>query len=513
MNAQQTSSRMPDLKAQMGIAIPSAATGSRPEIAAMPTPSPVGDQPMNEMFERDGRPRPECARVVNYLLSMDRQKLSQLSDWAHRMFLEMGVTFNVYGNDAGSERIFPFDPVPRIIPAATWANIEAGLIQRVKTLNAFLADIYTHGEILKEGLVPRDMVLGSPQFRHAAVGIKPPSDTFVTVAGIDLIRGSDGRFFVLEDNVRTPSGVSYVLQNRWIMTRLMPDLMRALEVRSVEQYPADLLASLRELAPGGISNPTVVVLTPGPFNSAFFEHVFLSQQMGVPLVEGQDLVCVDHKLFMKTVNGLKRIDVIYRRIDDEFLDPVVFRPDSLLGVAGLTAVLRAGNAVVANAIGTGVADDKAIYAYTPTMTRYYLNEEPILPIIETYLLRDAEVRETVLRNMDSYVVKPTGASGGYGVVIGSKASEKEIEEARARIIRDPEAFVAQPIIQLSVHPTLVDDCADMAPRHVDLRPFVLLGSRPRVLPGGLTRVALREGSLIVNSSQGGGSKDTWILEN
>jgi uncharacterized circularly permuted ATP-grasp superfamily protein len=304
-----------------------------------------------------------------------------------------------------------------------------------------------------------------------------------------------------------------VLQNRWIMTRLMPDLMRALEVRSVEQYPADLLASLRELAPGGISNPTVVVLTPGPFNSAFFEHVFLSQQMGVPLVEGQDLVCVDHKLFMKTVNGLKRIDVLYRRIDDEFLDPVVFRPDSLLGVAGLTAVLRAGNAVVANAIGTGVADDKAIYAYTPTMTRYYLNEEPILPIIETYLLRDAEVRETVLRNMDRYVVKPTGASGGYGVVIGSKASEKEIEEARARIIRDPEAFVAQPIIQLSVHPTLVDDCSDMAPRHVDLRPFVLLGSRPRVLPGGLTRVALREGSLIVNSSQGGGSKDTWILEN
>jgi uncharacterized circularly permuted ATP-grasp superfamily protein len=513
MNAQRTSSRMPDLKAQMGIAIPLTGVEPRPEMAAMPTPSATTDRPMNEMYELDGRPRPECARVVNYLLSMEPQRLAQLSDWAHRMFLEMGVTFNVYGNDAGSERIFPFDPVPRIIPAATWANLEAGLIQRVRTLNAFLADIYTHGEILKEGLVPRDMVLGSPQFRHAAVGIRPPSDVFVTVAGIDLIRGSDGRFFVLEDNVRTPSGVSYVLQNRWIMTRLMPDLMRAMEVRSVERYPADLLTSLRELSPSGVSNPMVVVLTPGPFNSAFFEHVFLSQQMGVPLVEGQDLVCVDHKLFMKTVNGLKRVDVIYRRIDDEFLDPVVFRPDSLLGVAGLTAVLRAGNAVVANAIGTGVADDKAIYAYTPAMTRYYLNEEPILPIIDTYLLRDAEVRETVLHNMERYVVKPTGASGGYGVVIGSKASEKEIEEARARIIRDPEAFVAQPIVQLSVHPTLLDDCSAMVPRHVDLRPFVLLGSKPRVLAGGLTRVALREGSLIVNSSQGGGSKDTWVLEN
>ncbi|MGA2409189.1 MAG: circularly permuted type 2 ATP-grasp protein [Candidatus Binataceae bacterium] len=483
------------------------------ETLATPTPSPAADKPMNEMFELDGKPRPECARVVNYLLSMERQKLSSLSERAHRMFLEMGVTFNVYGNDAGSERIFPFDPVPRIIPAATWTSLEAGLIQRVRALNAFLADIYSHGEILREGLVPRDLILGSPQFRHAAVGIRPPSDVFVTVAGIDLIRGSDGRFFVLEDNVRTPSGVSYVLQNRWIMTRLMPELMRALAVRSVENYPADLLASLRELAPGGMSNPTVAVLTPGPFNSAFFEHVFLSQQMGVPLVEGQDLVCADHKVFMKTVHGLKRIDVIYRRIDDEFLDPVVFRPDSLLGVAGLTAVLRAGNAVVANAIGTGVADDKAVYAYTPAITRYYLNEEPILPIVETYLLRDPDVRATVLRDMGHYVVKPTGASGGYGVVIGSKASEKEIDEARARIIRDPGAFVAQPIIQLSVHPTLSEDCSALVARHVDLRPFVLLGSKPRVLAGGLTRVALREGSLIVNSSQGGGSKDTWVLEN
>jgi len=497
----------------MGLAVSSTTGAAGAEIRVTPTPSSAADKPMNEMFELDGKPRPECARVVNYLLSMERQKLSQLSERAHRMFLEMGVTFNVYGDDEGSERIFPFDPVPRILPAATWARVEEGLIQRVRALNAFLADIYTHGEILKEGLVPRDLILGSPQFRHAAVGIKPPSDVFVTVAGIDLIRGPDGRFFVLEDNVRTPSGVSYVLQNRWIMTRLMPELIRGLAVRSVENYPADLLASLRELAPGGISNPMVAVLTPGPFNSAFFEHVFLSQQMGIPLVEGQDLVCVDHKVFMKTVHGLKRIDVIYRRIDDEFLDPVVFRPDSLLGVAGLTAVLRAGNAVVANAIGTGVADDKAVYAYTPAITRYYLNEEPILPIIETYLLRDPDVRATVLRDMSKYVIKPTGASGGYGVVIGSKASEKEIDETRARVLRDPGAFVAQPIVQLSVHPTLSEDCSALVPRHVDLRPFVLLGSKPRVLAGGLTRVALREGSLIVNSSQGGGSKDTWVLEN
>jgi uncharacterized circularly permuted ATP-grasp superfamily protein len=472
------------------------------------------DLPMNEMFSPDGQPRPECARVVNYLLSMDARRLAELGERAHEMFLRMGVTFNVYGNEDGSERIFPFDPVPRIIPAATWREIEAGLIQRVRALNAFLADIYGEGCILKDDVVPRDLIIGSSQFRHAAVGIKPPHNSFVTVAGIDLVRGSDGRFYALEDNVRTPSGVSYVLENRVIMTRLMPELIRALKVRSVEQYPADLLASLRELSPGASSDPTVAVLTPGPFNSAFFEHVFLSQQMGVDLVEGQDLVCVDHKLFMKTVYGLRQIDVLYRRVDDDFLDPVVFRPDSLLGVPGLTSVLRAGNAVVANAVGTGIADDKAVFAYTPRMVKYYLNEEPIIPIVETHLLRDPEVCEFVLRDLDRYVIKPTGASGGYGVVIGPKASAQELAETRVRIERDPGAFIAQPVIQLSVHPTLAGgENSTLSPRHVDLRPFVLLGARPRVLPGGLTRVALREGSLIVNSSQGGGSKDTWVLEN
>ena len=491
-DAQHTGSGVPDWKASM-----------------------AGGQPLNEMFDVDGHPRPECARVAAYLLAMESGRLAELGERARRMFLGRGVTFNVYGNEAGSERIFPFDPVPRIISAATWAKLEAGLIQRVRALNAFTADIYGEGCILKDEVVPRDLIVGSPQFRHAAAGIKPPSGVYVTVAGIDLVRGADGSFYVLEDNLRTPSGVSYVIENRLIMTRLMPELIRALRVRSVEHYAADLTASLREIAPAGVNDPTVALLTPGPYNSAFFEHVFLSQQMGVELVEGRDLVCVDNKLYMKTVYGLRQVHVLYRRVDDDYLDPVVFRPDSLLGVAGLTAVLRAGNASLANAIGTGVADDKAVFAYTPAMIRYYLNEEPILPIVETYLLREPEVRQMVLREIERYVIKPTGASGGYGVVIGPRASGRELAEARQRIERNPGAFVAQPMISLSVHPTLTEESGAspaLAPRHVDLRPFVLLGAKPRVLAGGLTRVALREGSLVVNSSQGGGSKDTWVLE-
>jgi uncharacterized circularly permuted ATP-grasp superfamily protein len=387
------------------------------------------------------------------------------------MFQTMGVTFNVYGDHEGGERIFPFDPIPRIISAQVWAGLEAGLIQRARALNAFIADIYSEAQIVKDGTIPRDLVIGSPQFRHAATGIQSPCGVFITVAGIDLVRGADGRFHVLEDNVRTPSGVSYVVENRRIMTRLMPELIRGLGVRSVENYPAYLLSSLREL---------------------------------------------DQKLFMKTVHGPRQIHVLYRRIDDDFLDPVVFRSDSLLGVAGLTAVLRAGNATLANAIGTGVADDKGVFAYTPAMIRYYLGEEPLLPIVETYLMRDPEVRKAVLRDLDHYVIKPTGASGGYGVVIGPKATDEELEQARQRIEAAPDGFIAQPVFPLSVHPTLSGGTAEGKPalvaRHVDLRPFVLLGAKPRVLAGGLTRVALREGSLIVNSSQGGGSKDTWVLE-
>jgi len=470
----------------------------------------------DEMLDLSLNPRTGCEPVTDALFSMPSAYFAEICARADAMFRRMGVTFNVYGAADGSERIFPFDPIPRVIDAETWATLEAGLIQRVRALNAFVADVYGEGCILSDGVIPRDLVLGCPQFRRAAVGIKPPLGNFVTVAGIDLVRGADGRFFVLEDNLRTPSGVSYVIENRVVMTRLIPALMRSCHVRSVERYPADLLQCLMEMSPTGRSKPAIALLTPGPYNSAFFEHVFLSQQMGIELVEGQDLVCVDRKLYMKDVHGLRQIDVLYRRIDDDFLDPLVFRPDSLLGVAGLTAVLRSGNAAIANGIGTGVADDKAVYAYTPAMIRYYLAEQPILPIVETYLLRDPEVREHVLRHLDRYVVKPTGASGGYGVVIGPQAGENELAATRERILRDPSAFIAQPVIALSVHPTLIHTGSgsgmQLMPRHIDFRPFVLLGVRPRVLAGGLTRVALREGSLIVNSSQGGGSKDTWVLE-
>jgi uncharacterized circularly permuted ATP-grasp superfamily protein len=474
------------------------------------------DGVFDEMLDISKRPGSGCSSIADALFATAPDRLADLSVRAETMFRRMGVTFNVYGEEAGTERIFPFDPIPRVIDAETWRELEAGLIQRVKALNAFVADVYGAGEIMKDGVVPRDLVLGCPQFRRAAVGIRPPRNNFVSVAGIDLVRGSDGRFYVLEDNARTPSGVSYVLENRLVMTRLMPDLIRASRVRSVERYPADLLESLREIAPGEKSNPTVAILTPGPYNSAFFEHVFLSQQMGVELVEGQDLVCVDHKLYSKSVHGLNQIDVLYRRVDDDFIDPLVFRPDSMLGVPGLTSVLRAGNATIANGIGTGICDDKAVYVYTPKMIRYYLNEEPILPIVETFLLRDPDVRDTVLRNPERYVIKPTGASGGYGVVIGPKADERELEKVRQQILVDPAAFIAQPVVQLSVHPTIIHGRGDVStrlgPRHIDFRPFILLGAKARVLPGGLTRVALREGSLIVNSSQGGGSKDTWVIE-
>jgi len=469
----------------------------------------------DEMFNRQGAPRAGYSRVLAEFLATHADRFDEIRARADRMFLNEGVTFNVYGDSAGAERIFPFDPIPRVIDAGTWANLEAGLIQRVRALNAFVADVYGEGCILKDEVVPADLIKTSPQFRRAAAGIKPPHGAHITVAGIDLVRGADGEFRVLEDNVRTPSGVSYVIKNRLVMTRLVPELMREVGVRSVEHYPADLLASLCELAPSGVSRPVVALLTPGVYNSAFFEHVFLSQQMGIELVEGRDLVCMDHKLYMKTVGGLRQVDVLYRRIDDDFLDPVVFRPDSLLGVPGLTSVLRAGNAAIANGIGTGVADDKAVYAYTPAMIRYYLGEDAILPIVQTYLMRDPDMRAMVLRDIDQFVLKPTGESGGYGVVIGPKASDRELAETRERIQRDPAGFVAQPVVQISTHPTIcghrADGAVEVAPRHIDFRPFVLLGERPRVLPGGLTRVALREGSLIVNSSQGGGSKDTWVM--
>jgi uncharacterized circularly permuted ATP-grasp superfamily protein len=468
----------------------------------------------DEMFVAPGGVRPHCSGPARLLLRMTPDQLAEMRTAAERMLLNEGVTFNVYSEQAGVERIFPFDVMPRIIDYETWARLEAGLIQRVKALNAFVADVYREGHILKDGLIPRELILESTQYRRGAVGLTPPLDVFITIAGIDLVRGDDGVFRVLEDNVRTPSGVSYALENRRITARLMPEVLRTSAVRPIENYPADLLACLTEIGAERFANPTVALLTPGPFNSAFFEHVFLSQQMGIELVEGQDLICKDHKLWMKTVHGLKQVHVLYRRIDDDFLDPVVFRPDSQLGVAGMMAAMRAGNAVVANAVGTGIADDKAVYAYTPDMIRYYLGEQPLLPIVETFLLRDPEVRAKVLRDLDQYVVKPTGASGGYGVVIGPRASDRQLAELREHIEHNPKDYIAQLPVKLSVHPTLVqgaDGRPLLAPRHIDLRPFVLLGASPRVLAGGLTRVALREGSLIVNSSQGGGSKDTWVL--
>jgi uncharacterized circularly permuted ATP-grasp superfamily protein len=361
----------------------------------------------DEMFMASGEVRAHCAAPIQPLMEMTPGQLATLGTSAERMLLQRGVTFNLYRDGAGLERIFPFDVIPRIIDQRTWAALEAGLIQRVRALNAFLADVYGEGHILKDGLIPRDLILESTQYRRGVVGFSPPMGIYITVAGIDLVRGDDGVFRVLEDNVRTPSGVAYALENRAMMARLMPEVMRASGIRPIENYAADLLACLTELGTESFTNPTVALLTPGPFNSAFFEHVFLSQQMGIELVEGQDLVCRDHKLWMKTVHGLKRVHVLYRRIDDDFLDPVVLRPESLLGVAGLTAALRAGNAIVANGIGTGIADDKAVYAYTPDMIRYYLGEQPLLPIVETYLLRDADVRATILRDLDQYVIKPT----------------------------------------------------------------------------------------------------------
>jgi uncharacterized circularly permuted ATP-grasp superfamily protein len=468
----------------------------------------------DEMFTPIAELRPHCRGPARLLLQMPPDQLSALRLEAERILLHQGVTFNVYSEQAGVERIFPFDVIPRIIDSDTWSGLQDGLIQRIKALNAFVADVYREGHILKDGLIPRDLILESSQYRRGAVGLIPPLDVFISIAGIDLVRDDDGVFRVLEDNVRTPSGVSYALENRRITARVMPEVLRASGVRPVENYCSDLLACLSEIGAERFTHPTVALLTPGPFNSAFFEHVFLSQQMGIELVEGQDLVCKDHKLWMKTVHGLKRVHVLYRRIDDDFLDPVVFRPDSQLGVAGLTATLRAGNAVVANAIGTGIADDKAVYAYTPDMIRYYLGEQPLLPIVETFLLRDPEVRAKILRDLDQYVIKPTGASGGYGVVIGPRATDRQLAELREHIERNPRGYIAQLPVKLSVHPTLVqgtDGRPVLAPRHIDLRPFVLLGGSARVLAGGLTRVALREGSLIVNSSQGGGSKDTWVL--
>jgi uncharacterized circularly permuted ATP-grasp superfamily protein len=466
-------------------------------------------------------PRVHYAELVAEITSMDGPGLRRAAELANRSFLHRGVTFTVYADgDQGTERILPFDPIPRIVPADEWAVVEAGLQQRKRALNRFVHDVYHGQEILRDGIVPRRLVVLGGHFRREVVGIDVPDDQYIHIAGSDLIRGQDGRWMVLEDNLRSPSGVSYVLANRQIMTQAFPDWFAELGVRPVDSYAGKLLDNLgglspRRAVPGAASGPAVVVLTPGIFNSAYFEHAFLAQQMGVELVEGRDLFVLDNRVYMRTTSGRRQVDVIYRRVDDEFLDPLAFRSDSMLGVAGLLGAVRTGNVTLANAIGTGIADDKVLYRYVPAIIRYYLDEEPILDNVPTFLPSDPEQLDHVLHNLDSLVVKPANESGGYGMLMGPLADERDIEEFRRRIVANPRNYIAQPMIPLSRHPTFVADESDsgtLEGRHVDLRPYVLSGPDGiTVLPGGLTRVALTRGSLIVNSSQGGGSKDTWVL--
>lgn len=425
-------------------------------------------------------------------------------------FMRQGVTFNVYGDSQGAERIFPFDLIPRIIGAREWEYLERGLIQRITALNLFLHDLYHDQRIVKDGVIPAYYILSARHFRREFVQVKIPKDIYIHICGTDLIRGGDGSWMVLEDNGRTPSGVSYVLENRQAMKRTFPQLFEETGVRPVDHYPQELLKTLQHIAPGGVVDPTVVLLTPGVYNSAYFEHTYLARQMGIQIVEGRDLLVRDARVFMRTTKGLQPVHVIYRRIDDDFLDPTVFRRDSVLGVPGLISAYRAGNVSLANSVGTGVADDKVMYYFVPKMIKYYLDQDPIIPNVPTYLASEESDRKYILENLSKLVVKAANESGGYGMLMGPKSSKEEIEIFRGKIEEDPRNYIAQPMISLSTHPTHVGD-AKFEGRHVDLRPFILYGEKPVIVPGGLTRVALRKGSLVVNSSQGGGSKDTWVL--
>jgi len=464
-----------------------------------------------EMFGAPGAgPLPDTALIRSRLGRMRPATLKRRAKATDRELFNLGITFTVYSDRDAIDRVLPFDVIPRVISAADWQIVESGCIQRVTAINQFIHDVYHDQKILRDGVVPAELVTGNSNFRSEMQGIDLPFGTYVSIAGIDLVRDTDGRFKVLEDNARTPSGVSYVVENRHLMLRAFPDLTDKIGIRQVSNYGMKLRDALAEIAPAGVDRPRIVLLSPGVFNSAYFEHVFLAREMGVPLVEGRDLVVEDGHVRMKTTGGLKQVDVIYRRIDDNFLDPAQFNPDSMLGVRGLFEVYAAGRVALANAVGTGVADDKALYAYMPRIIRYYLSEEPILDNVETHLCREPDGLAYTLANMDELVVKPVGESGGYGVVVGPRASRAELDEARARIEENPANYISQPMIGLSVSPTLVD--SHVEPRHVDLRPYIITGKSSWVLPGGLTRVALRKGSLVVNSSQGGGTKDTWVLE-
>jgi len=483
-----------------------------------PSSSPAGelfadyvlDRAYDEMFAASGQPRPHCQALVEDLLAATLPQLRQHQTEADKALLTQGITFTVYGDEAGTERIFPYDLLPRIITAAEWTTIERGLTQRLTAINLFLRDIYHDGRILEEGVVPRELVYSCRHYRREMRGVSVHRDIYVSIAGTDLVRLEDGRFVVLEDNLRVPSGVSYMLANRDVMKRVFPRLFARYRVSPIADYSQALLATLRTLAPLNRTDPTVVVLTPGVGNSAYFEHAFLAREMGVPLVEGRDLLTHDNVVYMRTTSGLRRVDVIYRRVDDDFLDPLAFRPDSRLGVAGLLNAYRAGNVSLGNAIGTGVADDKAMYAYVPAIIRFYLSEEPILPNVDTYLMHRPSDRQYVLERLDQMVVKAVGESGGYGMLIGPHSTAVQRAAFRDEILAEPRNFIAQPTLSFSRAACFTGD--GIEPRHIDLRPYVLYGDRVRLVPGGLSRVALRKGSLVVNSSQGGGSKDTWVLQ-
>jgi uncharacterized circularly permuted ATP-grasp superfamily protein len=464
----------------------------------------------DEMRDDEGRVRGHYREFDAWLAGMPADRLAQKRTEADSLFRRTGITFAVYGEEAGAERLIPFDVVPRIITAAEWARLFKGLTQRVKALNAFIADIYHDQDILKDGRIPPEQVLCNTQYRPEMQGIEVPGDVYAHIAGVDVVRAGKGEFYVLEDNLRVPSGVSYMLEDRKVMMRLFPELFARYRVEPVQHYPDILLDNLRSVAPPGVREPTVALLTPGAHNSAYFEHAFLAQQMGIELVEGQDLVVRDGFVFMRTTRGPVRVHVIYRRVDDDFLDPLAFRPDSMLGVPGLLAACRAGHVTITNAIGTGVADDKSIYPYVPDMIRFYLDEEPIIDNVPTRILRRPDDLAYTLAHLDELVVKEVHGAGGYGMLVGPKASRAEIERFRGLIKTHPERYIAQPTLALSTCPTFVEE--GVAPRHIDLRPFVLSGGDVRIVPGGLTRVALRAGSLVVNSSQGGGTKDTWVLE-
>ncbi len=488
-------------------------TGSSHAKTLLDTYDPTANTFFDEMLVAPGEPRPHYKYLHDQLSGLTPELMDERRKAADAMFLYQGITFTVYSQQEGVERIFPFDLIPRVIPHAEWDKLSAGLEQRVRALNAFLRDVYHEQRIIRDKRIPPDLVFGAKHFRREMIGVKVPSDIYIHINGTDIIRDKDGEYYVLEDNGRTPSGVSYMLENRQAMKRAFARLFERYGVMSIEHYPQELLNTLRSVATHGSGpdgEPNVVLLTPGVFNSAYYEHSFLARQMGIEIVEGRDLVVHENRVFTRTTTGLKPVDVVYRRVDDDFLDPLAFRPDSMLGVPGLLNAFRAGNVALANAIGTGVADDKATYAFVPEMIRYYLGEEPKIQNVPTYLAMRDDERDYILANLDKLVVKSVNESGGYGMLVGPHSTQAERDAFAEKIRHNPRNFIAQPTLSLSRHPTYIDK--ELFGCHVDLRPYVLCGAdKVTIVPGGLTRVALKRGSLVVNSSQGGGSKDTWVL--